>query len=166
MADDNLLSSGDGADHLIGGKGRDDLLGGTGKDTLTGGLDRDSMDGGADADVFLYISADESVYGFDGNGTPVYDRIVRFETGLDKLDLQKIDANVVANGDQAFVIVGAFTGTAGELMITDPVGTGDGIESSTLLADLDGDAQADFAIEFFGNVPQGAAAITPFDILL
>jgi len=47
-----------------------------------------------------------------------------------------------------------------------PDGTGDGIEISTLLADLNGDAQADFAIEFFGNVPQGAAAITPFDIVV
>jgi Ca2+-binding RTX toxin-like protein len=164
--DHNFLNGSDGADRLDGGKGRDDLFGGAGKDTLIGGLDGDTLTGGTESDVFLYNAAAESPFAFDGSGNQLFDRIRDFAVGVDKLDLRLVDANILVAGDQAFTFVEAFSGAAGQLMITDPVGTGDGLEQSLLLADLNGDAQADFAIEFFGNVPPGAAAITPFDILL
>jgi serralysin len=142
-------------------------------DTLDGGLGWDKLVGGTEADVFIYRSAKDSLLEVPGqyehgNGILVSDLIIYFETGLDTLDLREVDADVLAEGDQAFTIVNEFTGSrAGELVLTDPVASGDGDETSMLLADLDGDKLADFAIEFYGDLPQGVGAlITEFDILL
>jgi Ca2+-binding RTX toxin-like protein len=163
----NELFGFNGRDTLSGGDGNDTLRGGDGNDTLQGGLGWDVMYGDANADTFVYVSADEGKYaGYDGGIYLTADRVYGFETGVDRIDLSKIDANPFMAGDQAFVMVDAFTGTAGELVSTDPVDGGDGIEKSWLFADLNGDAQPDFAIEFLGNVPQGSPMVAPHDLLL
>jgi Ca2+-binding RTX toxin-like protein len=167
-ASDNWLYGLNGRDTLAGGDGMDTLMGGIGNDTLHGGLGWDVLAGQEDADTLVYASADESKYaGYDGgNGILTADRAYYFQSGIDKVDLRKVDANPFQSGDQAFVIVEEFTGAAGQLVITDPTDAGDGMEESWLFADLDGNGEAEFAIQFLGNVPQGTAAITPFDILL
>ena len=155
--DGNLLYGWDGADTLDGGQGSDILLGGEGEDTLVGRLGGDILEGGGQADVFGYSSVEESIYAFDQFGAPEFDQIIGFETGVDTLHLQKIDANVHADGDQAFTVVQEFTGRGAELVITAPIDTPYG-DISMLLGDVDGDAQADFAIQFAGELPPGGQA--------
>ena len=151
-ADDNVLYGSTGADVLYGGLGRDDLNGG-------------SYDGAAD--VFGYMSVEESDYAFGEFDNPLYDTIFDFESGRDRLDLRRIDAYAPTAGDDAFTVVDAFTGRGAELMITDTVDAGDGDQSALLLGDIDGDTQADFAIAFYGTLPPGGQEwITQFDILL
>jgi Ca2+-binding RTX toxin-like protein len=97
--------------------GRDSLFGGSGDDTLFGGEQADLLVGGGGRDVFRYLLATES----EGNGqsstfgTDTIDRL----TSDDVIDLSALDANgYVDDGNQAFVIVQAFTGADGELRIT------------------------------------------------
>jgi hypothetical protein len=80
------------------------------------------------------------------------DLIGDFQSGVDKVDLSRIDANAGAAGDQAFSWIGsaAFTGAAGELRTYDQGGY------RWVAGDTDGDGNADFAIAFYqGWAPQG-----------
>jgi hypothetical protein len=66
---------------------------------------------------------------------------------LDTIDLSRIDADVTAAGDQAFVIVGSFSGTAGEGTLTKEFYD----TSTTLALDTNGDGAADIRISLVGN---------------
>jgi Ca2+-binding RTX toxin-like protein len=99
-----------GADTLIGGRGDDTISGGGGDDVLKGGRGGDQFLFGTGADTFLYQSpkdsrpaAMDSIYGVDGD---------------DIIDLSAIDAQKAAPGDQAFVLVAAPSGAAGEAWLT------------------------------------------------
>ncbi|KAG1702813.1 Leukotoxin [Nymphon striatum] len=83
-AGDDDLEGENGRDILIGGRGNDDLFGGDGNDVLKGGngndlLDgeagRDKLIGGSGADIFVFSE------GYDS------DRIIKFEQGVDKIQL-------------------------------------------------------------------------------
>ncbi len=164
---DNTLLGLEGDDTLFGGGGADKLQGDIGKDTLHGGSGRDSLNGGADSDTYRFSLVEDSNYGFDDFGEPIYDVIVGFEHGIDKLDLTRIDANVLLQGNQEFNVVEQFTGRAGELILGVAEVEDLQFYEQTLLGDVDGDAVADFAIEFDGYLQPGATAfITPDDILL
>lgn len=116
-----------GADTLIGGSDNDALYGGDGADRLDGGFGVDVMLGGAGADRFMYFSTSEST-----NLAP--DIIGDHETGVDLIDLSGI------NPSGAFTIVGAFTNTAMELVLTNAGAYW------TVNADTDGDALADMVV--------------------
>lgn len=66
---------GSGDDVGFGGSGHDVIRGGKGDDTITGGTGNDYMFGGSGMDTFVFATGD----GFD--------RIYRFESGEDKIDL-------------------------------------------------------------------------------
>ena len=85
-----------GGDQLFGGAGNDQLYGGEGQDVIDGGAGQDKLKGGAGADVFVFRSASDSAR---GQG----DKVLDFQTGLDKIDLTAIDADTMLAGDQAFV---------------------------------------------------------------
>jgi hypothetical protein len=74
--------------------------------------------------------------------------ITDFVSGTDKIDLTSIDADSQRGGDQAFTFIGtgAFTGHAGELRVE--------IAGPWLhiMADVDGNGQADFALVVNGPV--------------
>ncbi|HEY0044053.1 MAG TPA: M10 family metallopeptidase C-terminal domain-containing protein, partial [Allosphingosinicella sp.] len=76
----DTLRGGGAADTLLGDNGADTLVGAGGADVLTGGADADALDGGAGADRFVYLS-------FADSNAAARDRIIGFETGLDKIDL-------------------------------------------------------------------------------
>ncbi|CAN5359726.1 hypothetical protein BH10PSE3_BH10PSE3_16220 [soil metagenome] len=76
---------------LSGGGGDDSLAGGAGRDTLTGGLGADILEGGEDGDVFVVSQANHSQLG-------LLDRIVDFQTGVDRIDLRG------ASGDRVAII--------------------------------------------------------------
>lgn len=174
---DDLLNGGAGDDNLRGGSGDDELMGGAGRDQLHGGADADRLIGGngvdritgdlgedfllggdgddllfggAAADIFAIESIGESFAfrrsdGVKGKG----DVIADFESGIDKIDLSAVDADIGLVGDQAFTFVGtaAFSGRSGELRIDD-FGT-----RVLLSGDVDGDGQADFVITINSGLP-------------
>jgi len=137
-AGEDVLIGRDGNDALSGGAARDRLSGGDGADTLTGGESRDILIGGNGADRFVYLDASDStgvstqrdlIQGFRGN------------TG-DRIDLTAIDADPSTAADDAFTIVGAFTGAAGQLTY---FATSNG-DIWLVRGDLDGDREADLEI--------------------
>ncbi len=92
--------AGNGAANLLSGlAGVDVLDGGAGNDTLIGGAGTDQLRGGAGSDIFRVDLATDSgqasrdvVLDFEGAGSTVSDRV----------DLSRIDADVVATGNQTF----------------------------------------------------------------
>lgn len=143
---DDSLRGGASADRLYGGNDDDTVWGGifgdrlygeNGEDQLVGGAGRDSLYGGADADIFVFRAAADS-----GVGSGVRDVIFDCEAGLDLIDLSRMDANTVLNGNQAFsfIATGAFTNVAGQLRAVH--GT-----NSYIQADVNGDGVADFEVQ-------------------
>ena len=121
-------------DVLIGDLGDDILRGGRGDDRLHGGEGADVLIGGGGADRFIYRALIES-------------SVERSDTiqlnQRDRIDLHHLDANTRRKGNQSFRFVAEaeFSGKAGELRLFE----------SRLLADVDGDRQADFALNLHSN---------------
>lgn len=139
---DTLTGAGH-ADTLIGGAGADMLDGMSGADQIVGGLGGDTMSGGLGQDRFVYASADDS--------TPAApDLIVKFGQN-DILDLSPIDADTTQAGDQAFNLVGAFTGHAGELTVA----FDHAVHATVVSGDVDGDGVADLVIHVDAKHPDG-----------
>jgi Ca2+-binding RTX toxin-like protein len=121
-------------DQLIGDLGDDILRGGKGNDHLNGGEGADILIGGRGSDRFVYSSLIESTV----------ERSDTLQFGQrDQIDLRRLDANASRKGNQAFQFVAdrEFSGKAGELRLFD----------SRLLADVDGDRKADFALNLRSN---------------
>jgi Ca2+-binding RTX toxin-like protein len=127
------------ANQLQGNAGADTLEGGGGADTLVGGLGADVLTGGAGNDVFQYYKTSEST-------VAAPDRITDLTVG-DKIDLSHIDANTKIAGDQAFKMVAAFDGQAGEAALAYNSAT----NITTLSLDVNGDKIADSVIQLTGD---------------
>jgi serralysin len=144
----DTLSGGDGADSLRGDDGVDQLSGGSGNDWLLGGAGQDVLVGGSGADTFEFWHESHSPH-------LRRDTIRDFEQGLDRIDLESIDAHDTDRGfnerDDAFTFLGTapFTGTAGELR-HDLLVIGGGEAVTMLRADTDGDRVADFELRLDG----------------
>ena len=143
---DTLIGSSAG-DYLHGGDGNDTVSGGAGNDYITGGLGADVLSGGAGADRLLGgLSADRFVFETGSLG-PIFatDTVMDFNAAQgDIIDLRAIDADVTTAGDQAFHLVDAFSGHAGELMVSQFTGY------ANVHFDIDGDGRADFALRVDG----------------
>ena len=140
---ENLEGSAYG-DNLTGSGGANVLKGGAGTDTLTGSGGADSLWGGAGADRFVFSAATHSA-------TDARDSIFDFShADGDRIDLSKIDA-ISGGKNDAFVLVGAFTNKAGELISV--------LETDhyVVQGDLNGDGLADFAINVFSPTPLAAS---------
>jgi serralysin len=135
---------------LFGGADGDRFIGGGGADTLFAAGGSDRLTGGGGADMFRYDSVSDSA------GSAI-DQILDFQSGLDKLDLSRIDANSGTAGNDAFTFIGgaAFSGKAGELRSF----TSNGM--TVIAGDVNGDGIADFQIDFLNG-----GAPTAGDILL
>ncbi|MGA9582098.1 MAG: M10 family metallopeptidase C-terminal domain-containing protein [Allosphingosinicella sp.] len=123
--------------HLIlyGGAGGDSLIGGDGNDLIYAAGGADEMTGGGGRDTFQLRNVADS-----SPSSP--DEILDFVSGEDKIDLQFIDANANAAGNQAFAFIGAsaFSGNAGELRAYGDSG------AWVVEGDVNGDGVADFQI--------------------
>lgn len=140
----------DGDDDVFAWEGDDIVLGGAGNDTLHGGGGSDILQGGSGADTFFYDSVNDSRAGSS-------DRIVDFDAAEgDLIDLRGIDADPLSGADDAFSLVDALTGQAGELVIAAQV---DG--SWLIEGHIDADGVADLVITVVG-----AAAPALADLLL
>jgi len=134
----DILNGDGGSDILAGGSGNDTLSGGDGDDYLIGGQGRDLLTGGAGRDTFVFESASDST-------VALRDTILDYGAG-DILDLTGIDANTALAEDQAFTIVSALTGVAGQLVVQV-------IKGNTYVSgDVDGDGVADFSLMISGVV--------------
>lgn len=128
----NTLAGNSGANALDGGNGNDTLVGGAGADALTGGDGRDLFDFNATEESAAGLS--DVIADFLGNGALAGDTI----------DLSTIDANVLVGGNQDFVFIGAAAFTAaGQVRYA----------GGALVANTDGDLQAELRIELAGSPP-------------
>ncbi|MGZ8369772.1 MAG: M10 family metallopeptidase C-terminal domain-containing protein, partial [Caulobacteraceae bacterium] len=132
--DADTLNGFGGADTLSGAKGRDVIDAGAGADKIDGGKGPDQLTGGTGADGFFF--------GIGSRGDTVTDL-----EDLDTINLSKIDADKTVGGNQAFVLVGAFNGAAGEAMLDYRAAK----DITRLLLDTDGDGEANITIEFTGD---------------
>lgn len=140
----NKLQGLGGNDTLLGQNGSDQLYGGAGKDILVGGAGADTLIGGTGRDSFVFQSLSDSPGGKGGHDV-IGDLSLSagFERG-DRIDLSAIDANTKVAGNQAFSLVKAFGGHAGELQVTKVAGAANSVLVS---ADVNGDAKADFVVQ-------------------
>ena len=139
----NTLDGGNGNDRLYGRSGDDILEGGLGIDKLSGNTGSDTMTGGEGRDRFIYFREGDS-----RAGEATRDTITDFDVTEDRIELSRIDADTTRGGNQAFEFqrFAAFTGEAGELRFSRVDG------DTILMADTDGDRQADFEIVLTGAV--------------
>ena len=113
---------------MKGEDGKDLLVGGRGADVLIGGLLKDTFD---------FNAVNESRVGL------LHDIIRGFSHAQhDKIDLDTIDANTTAGGNQDFHLIGAqgFNGIAGELRFA----------GGLVQGDTDGNGVANFEIRVTG----------------
>ena len=122
---------GNALDNVLQGNARSNVIIGMGG--------RDLMTGGAGADRFDFRYVTDSPFA-------AYDRITDLEDE-DVINLSSIDANTNVAGNQAFVLVDAFTGHAGQLTMTWNA-TG---QFTVLAADVDGDGVGDFRVILDGD---------------
>jgi Ca2+-binding RTX toxin-like protein len=149
----NTLNGNDGDNVLDGAGGVDLLKGGIGADTIIGGTGNDVLQGGVGADSF--VVRQESAYSslVPGGRVMEVDTVSDFLTAQgDFIDLSAIDAIAATAGvNDAFVLVGAFSGAAGQMTLTFGAGT------TTLRLDTDGDGTADYLMKINGNVTADSA---------
>jgi Ca2+-binding RTX toxin-like protein len=158
------IQGGAGADTLIGGAqndyltgnaGDDILLGKGGDDYLVGGAGADQLRGGFGSDIFRFLSASDS--------TPdAPDRIADFQLG-EKIDLSAIDADTVAEGDQAFTFINADSFSAtGEAQVRATYDANTKLWS--VEGDIDGNGTTDFLI--LVSRPNSELPITANELVL
>ncbi|HEX8126552.1 MAG TPA: Calx-beta domain-containing protein [Allosphingosinicella sp.] len=127
----------DGSFRVFGGAGTDLIQGSQNGDIIVGRESGDTLYGNGGNDVFRYNSiADSNKAERDG--------IQDFNAG-DVIDLSRIDANVLLDGDQAFNFIGnaQFSGTAGELRF---MNDSNGGPIWLVQGDVDGNGASDFEV--------------------
>ena len=161
---DDVLGGGDQDDLMDGGAGSDTLtfagssvgvtvdLRSTGAQDTGRGVDTlvsiENVVGSNSADVIIGSAVANRLEGAIGEDRYVFnaladlngDTIVKAKGVGDKIDLSGIDANTGLTGDQAFAVVGAFTGVAGQAVYSV------GGNSATLHLDVDGDGVSDASL--------------------
>jgi Ca2+-binding RTX toxin-like protein len=127
-------------DLLAGDATANTLLGNGGNDLLRGLAGADRLGGSTGADRFQYLALGDSTVAAGGRDT-----ILDFAPAQgDRIELSAIDARSGTAGDQAFVLVGAFTGAQGQLR-RQVNGT-----YTQLDGDVNGDGASDFRIVLAG----------------
>jgi serralysin len=125
-------------DYLVGNHVGNVLRGNGGNDVLNGLGGSDTLVGGAGADEFRFT---------DLGGV---DRITDFAKTVDVINLGEIDANSQVAGNQAFTWAAAFTGQAGQAVLSYSAGA----DTTTLKLDVNGDGASDLGVVINGQVGQ------------
>ena len=140
----DTLRGTDAGNRLQGLGGFDLLDGRGGMDTLVGGFGRDRLYGGTDwsRDTFVF----DTIY--DSKPDASRDLVFDFISGVDRIDLSGIDANVFRQGNQAF----AFTNIRAAPYAVWTVDIG---RNLLVRGDVNGDARHEFEIEVVGIASLG-----------
>ena len=130
----NTLSTGAGADLLLGFGGDDELTGGTGADVLVGGAGNDDFNFD-DGDTGVGAANRDVILDFSGGG------------GTEDIDLSLIDA-VTGGGDNAFSFIGgAAFSAAGQVRFTQiDTGGAVGVDFTLIEGNVAGAGGAEFEI--------------------
>jgi Ca2+-binding RTX toxin-like protein len=132
------------ADTLTGDAGANTIYAQGGNDIVNGGAGQDQLYGGAGADHFVFSSLETTDLGAD--------QIFDFDAVAgDQIDLTAIDANSGVGGDQAFTLVGSFSGAAGQAVLTYNVGQ----DVTHMSFDTNGDSLADLYLLLSGEITTG-----------
>ncbi|MDI9846793.1 M10 family metallopeptidase C-terminal domain-containing protein [Rhodoblastus sp. 17X3] len=115
-------------ENATGGNGADTIIGNDANNVITGGLGQDTMTGAGGSDTFVFASLLDSVVGKS------HDVITDFVSGIDKIDLSKIDASLHQMLD--WIGGAAFNGGLDELRFS----------GGLLQIDVNGDRKADFEV--------------------
>ncbi|NBB16342.1 hypothetical protein GVN21_13330 [Caulobacter sp. SLTY] len=143
----NVIVGNAGANILDGGAGVDNINGGLGADTLIGGTGGDILSGGGGADVFVVRQESVFTSANPGGRTIETDTVSDYAIGEDELSFLDIDANALGGtANDAFTIVSAFDGNAGQMTLTFAGGV------TTISLDVDGDRNADYRLRINGDV--------------
>jgi len=134
----DLLYGGNGGDTLFGGVGDDNIVGGSGSDDLIGGAGRDTLEGGTGSDTYRIDNSWESKIGMENR-----DVVQGFESGIDTIDLHRIDADWRQADDQAF----SYTGTQAA---PHSIWYEDNDDFLLVRGDMNGDGVSDFELEVWG----------------
>jgi Ca2+-binding RTX toxin-like protein len=148
---------------IFGGQGNDTITTGAGNDIIQGGRGADAMTSGAGADSFRYLTTLDSTAGS-------IDHILAFENIVDKIDLSRIDANTLVDGNQAFQYAGSSqffkTGTGGGgAMFAGALRAYESGDIWIVEGDTDGDAVADFVLHV-SIIPSPTDILQAFDFIL
>ncbi|HEX8573427.1 MAG TPA: calcium-binding protein [Allosphingosinicella sp.] len=154
----NGAAEDDGSFRVFGGDGADVIRGSQNADIIVGRLGNDTMQGNGGDDVFRFNSAEEST-------SSLRDSIQDFTLG-DVIDLSRIDANALVEGNQAFSFIGSNPfgppgpGSAGQLRFQNMSSGG---PLWLVQGDTDGDGQSNFELILQIDVPD---PITSGDFIL
>lgn len=123
-------------ENIVGTPFDDILTGNNLANVIEGGAGKDIVRGGLGRDTFVFARLTDMSVG------PNRDVIVDFTSGVDRIDLWRVDANTSQPGDQSFTYIGAsgFSGTPGQLRFSGGI----------LSGDVDGNRTADFEIALTG----------------
>lgn len=116
------------------------IAGNAGRNVITGGLGADTMSGKAGSDTFVWRTLADST-------VAEADLITDLNDWSDKLDFRLIDGDVHTAGVQGFDIVDAFSGKAGELVLSYDAAS----DVTALTVDVNGDGVADMLVNLTGN---------------
>ncbi|MEQ4922909.1 serralysin family metalloprotease [Proteus hauseri] len=130
---------GSGDDIIYGNDADNILIGGGGNDILYGGAGQDILWGGTGSNTFVYKEASDS-YSYSP------DKIMDFETGIDKIDLSELIEN--SFGQKFINFVDKLTGRAGEATVNYDQST----NSSELLINIYNGYNPEFKIDIVGVV--------------
>lgn len=143
----NVINGNSGANRLIGEAGADTLNGGLGNDRIIGGTGNDILVGGGGADSFIILPESMFTSATPSPGQTIEtDTVSDYAVGQDLIDFSLIDADPATATEDAFEIVGAFDGSAGQMTVSFSGGV------TTVLLDIDGDAKADYRMRINGDV--------------
>lgn len=148
---DNLTLTGTAALDGTGNGLANTIIGNSAANVITGGGGADRLSGKGGPDQFRFTDIADSAPG-------AADRITDFASFKakgaqhDTLDLSDIDANTNTGADDAFALVTAFSGQAGQGYFSYSQTT----KTTSLFLDVDGDSAADMIIELSGNVKLSA----------
>lgn len=169
------IQGGTGADLIYGGGGIDIIFGGAGNDIIYGDLDgssagdqgRDVLNGGFGNDEIHGGGNADRMYGNAGADRFVFDHVDDFEFGHsdligdfsrsegDKIVLIGVDANLLADGNQAFTFSNAPSSFAGTLWFG---AVSNGQQRVFLNVDGGPDADLDFVVQFNDDATTGLRA--------
>lgn len=129
---------GSGNDVIVGNDAANILHGGAGNDVIYGGGGQDQLFGGSGKDIFVFAAVSDS---------PIKspDKIMDFETGIDKIDLSFF--NHGDKGADFIHFVDSFSGQAGEALLT----YNSQSNLSELALNINGQAAPDFLVNIVGQ---------------